>query len=111
MHVPAQISVTLNKNTVPGDRNAFAPGGVRIGTPALTSRGFTVKDFEQVAEFLHRGLQIALDIQKTTNAKNVAEFVVGIEGRADIAALKEEVEKFALSFPIPGFHGSAVTCT
>ena len=58
-----QIHITLNKNTVPGDRNAFAPGGVRIGTPALTTRGFTEADFEKVAEFLHRAVQIAVEIQ------------------------------------------------
>ena len=54
-HVLDMCSITANKNTVPGDKNAFKPGGIRLGSPALTSRGFTVSDFEQVADFIHSG--------------------------------------------------------
>jgi len=43
-------NVTINKNTVPGDKSAMVPGGIRMGAPALTSRGLMEKDFEQVAE-------------------------------------------------------------
>ena len=42
-------NVALNKNTVPGDKSAFIPGGIRMGTPALTSRGFEEEHFEYVA--------------------------------------------------------------
>lgn len=42
-------NMAANKNTVPGDRSALTPGGIRIGCPALTSRGFTEEDFEQVS--------------------------------------------------------------
>jgi hypothetical protein len=45
--------ITLNKNAVHGDKNAAAPGGVRLGTPALTSRGLGAQDFEQVAYLPH----------------------------------------------------------
>jgi Serine hydroxymethyltransferase len=47
-----RIHITLNKNTVPGDRSALSPGGVRIGAPALTTRGFKQSDFVKVADFL-----------------------------------------------------------
>jgi len=40
-------NLAANKNTIPGDVSAMVPGGVRMGTPALTSRGFTEEDFEQ----------------------------------------------------------------
>lgn len=40
--------IAANKNTVPGDVSALVPGGLRMGSPALTSRGFVEKDFEQV---------------------------------------------------------------
>jgi len=52
-----QISITANKNTCPGDKSALNPSGVRLGTPALTSRGFTASDFHKVAEFMHKGEQ------------------------------------------------------
>ncbi len=41
-------NIAANKNTVPGDKSALTPGGIRIGTPALTSRGFTEEDFVKV---------------------------------------------------------------
>jgi hypothetical protein len=50
--------ITLNKNAVFGDASALSPGGVRIGSPAMTSRGLLEADFEQVAEFLHRAMQV-----------------------------------------------------
>ena len=39
--------IAANKNTVPGDVSALVPGGLRVGTPALTTRGFTEADFEK----------------------------------------------------------------
>ena len=56
------VSIAINKNTVPGDKSAFIPGGIRVGTPALTSRGFDEAHFDQVAEFIHRGVGIAKEI-------------------------------------------------
>ena len=47
-------SITLNKNSVPGDTSAIVPGGIRIGTPALTTRGFQEADFVRVADFIDR---------------------------------------------------------
>merc|ERR1719253_1028265 len=44
--------IACNKNTVPGDKSAMVPGGLRLGTPALTTRGFVEADFEQVADFV-----------------------------------------------------------
>ena len=51
--------ITLNKNSVPGDKSAAVPGGVRVGTNSLTSRSMVEKDMEVVADFLHRAVQIA----------------------------------------------------
>ena len=39
-----EIHITLNKNTILGDKSAITPGGVRIGTPAVTTRGYLEKD-------------------------------------------------------------------
>lgn len=47
-----------NKNTVPGDVKAMVPGGLRMGSPALTSRGFVEADFDQVADFVDRAIKI-----------------------------------------------------
>jgi glycine hydroxymethyltransferase len=103
------VSITLNKNTVPGDRSALSPGGVRIGTPALTTRGFGEADFAAVADFLHRTSQLALAVQASTAkgaACTTAEFVAALAAPphdAAAVALRAEVNAFARKFPMPGF--------
>jgi len=99
------VCITLNKNCVPGDRSAVTPGGVRIGAPALTTRKMDENDFEQIAIFLDKSLKIALKIQEKSGPK-LKDFVALLDGNEDIEALKAEVNKFATSFPIPGFDPS-----
>lgn len=94
-------SITLNKNSVPGDVSAITPGGVRIGTCALTSRGFKETDFEQVAEYLHRAALIAVKVQATCG-KALAEFKEKMEADEEIKQLRKDVETFAQQFRMPG---------
>lgn len=96
------VSITLNKNCVPGDRSAVTPGGVRIGAPALTTRMMVEEDFEQIACFLDEALKIALKIQEQSGPK-LKDFVKLMEGNDEIEDLKKRVHKFATSFPMPGF--------
>ncbi|KAK9763413.1 glycine hydroxymethyltransferase shm1 [Basidiobolus ranarum] len=95
--------ITLNKNAVHGDVSAVTPGGVRIGTSALTSRSFKEEDFVKVGEFLHRAVQIALAAQAKAGSKLIKDFVVALEGDEELKNLKKEVQEFAMSFPMPGF--------
>ena len=53
-------SISINKNSVPGDQSALHPGGIRVGTAAITTRGMNVGDMQQVALFLDRALRIAI---------------------------------------------------
>ena len=108
-----ECCITLNKNSVFGDRSAVSPGGVRIGTPALTTRGFVEKDFEAVAALLHRAAQISVSINAGLAApKNMlADFKAALAtpGRAaELAALRADVEALASSFPMPGFDVSTM---
>mmetsp|Transcript_37410 Transcript_37410/g.116940 ORF Transcript_37410/g.116940 Transcript_37410/m.116940 type:complete len:252 (-) Transcript_37410:342-1097(-) len=96
------VHITLNKNAVPGDRSAVSPGGCRVGAPACTTRGMTEEHFVQIAEFMHRAVQISLAIQATAG-KKLRDFTAAIEGNADVAALKADVTAFASQFPMPGF--------
>jgi glycine hydroxymethyltransferase len=100
-------AITLNKNSVPGDQSAITPGGIRVGTPALTTRGFREADFVRVADFLDRGVKLALAMKADTPApgkmKDFAAYAAGAgAARADVAALREEVQAFARGFPMPG---------
>jgi len=97
--------ITVNKNSVPGDKSALVPGGLRLGAPALTSRGFEEDDFSRVVDFMDEGIQIAIEAKPKT--KKIVEFIEFInkdeETKKKIENLQNRVENFARGFPIPGF--------
>uniref|UniRef100_A0A452TIN7 Serine hydroxymethyltransferase n=1 Tax=Ursus maritimus TaxID=29073 RepID=A0A452TIN7_URSMA len=100
-------SIACNKNTCPGDKSALRPSGLRLGTPALTSRGLLEKEFQKVAHFIHRGIELTLQIQNDVGAKaTLKEFKEKLAGdekhQRAVRALREEVESFASLFPLPG---------
>jgi glycine hydroxymethyltransferase len=95
-------SITLNKNAVLGDKSALSPGGVRIGTPALTTRGLGEEHFRQVADFLHEAVQVALRIQET-NGKTLKDFEAAVTSSPEVRALRVKIQKFITQFPMPGF--------
>jgi len=99
--------ITLNKNAVFGDRNAQSPGGVRVGTPAMTSRGCLEADFVQIANFLERAVNIALEVQETSG-KLLRDFEKGLDGSAAIHELRADVEKWSGKFDMPGFDVSTI---
>jgi len=95
-------SISLNRNTVHGDVSALSPGGVRIGSPAMTTRGCMEADFVQVAVFLDRCCQIALAVQKE-KGKKLAEFEKGLgDDNKELMELRAEVEAWSLKFGFPG---------
>ncbi|KAG1328069.1 putative Serine hydroxymethyltransferase 7 [Cocos nucifera] len=94
--------ITLNKTPIYGDNGAISPGGVRIGTPAMTTRGCLEGDFEVIAEFLLRAAQIAGTIQKE-HGKLQKDFLMGLQNNKDVVELCNQVETFALQFAMPGF--------
>jgi len=94
-------SISLNRNAVHGDASALSPGGVRIGSPAMTTRGCTADDFKKIALFLDRCCQIALQVQKE-KGKKLKDFELGLVGNDAVNALKAEVEAWASSFGYPG---------
>lgn len=78
-----QIGLTMNKNAIPNDTEPpFRPSGLRLGTPAMTTRGLTEDHMEQIAEWMLQGIKHRDDAKK-------------------VASLKEEVVHFALQFPLP----------
>merc|ERR1719476_260309 len=62
-------SIVLNKNTIPGDKSAMNPNGLRVGTPAMTSRGLVEEDFARVGEFISEAVETAVDVQKESGPK------------------------------------------
>lgn len=99
--------IASNKNTVPGDTSALNPGGIRMGTPALTSRGFMEDDFAKVAEYFDRAVSIAMKLKGTEQGKKIKGFremcAVGPSVDPELVQLRKEVSEFASSFPTVGF--------
>jgi glycine hydroxymethyltransferase len=93
------VHITLNKNAVAGDTSAIVPGGVRIGSSALTSRSMSESDVEQVAEFLHRVVQIALKTQEEAGSKLLKDFTKTFEsGSGEAPKLIAELKKDVVAF-------------
>ena len=69
------VHITLNKNAVVGDVSALAPGGVRIGAPAMTSRGLQENHFEEIADMLHEA-----NFLKALYRRSVGPHTMCIEG-------------------------------
>ena len=99
--------IASNKNTIPGDKSALTPGGIRMGTPALTSRGFVEADFVQVANFFDRAVEIAVRLKGTDGGKKLKGFremcSVGPGVDPELEQLRADVSSFAESFPTVGF--------
>ncbi|KAL6177015.1 hypothetical protein ACLB2K_053647 [Fragaria x ananassa] len=94
--------ITLNKSAIFGDNGAFSPGGVRIGTPAMTTRGCVESDFETIADFLLRAAQITVSVQRE-HGKYQKELLKGLQNNKDIVELRSRVETFASQFEMPGY--------
>ncbi|KAH9958038.1 glycine hydroxymethyltransferase [Russula dissimulans] len=106
------VGITINKNVVFGDSSAQVPGGIRIGTAALTSRDMREDDLRTVADFLHRAVQLALLVQKESGSELLKDFVraatvpqEGKVGAQKVAELRREVREFARRWPLPGITG------
>ena len=82
-----KADITVNKNMVPFDsRSPFLTSGIRVGTPAITSRGFVEKDMEFIVNLIDMVL---------TNAANHLDLIKGTteEGREEYEALLDQVKK------------------
>lgn len=101
-------SISLNKNAVAGDKSALSPGGVRIGTPALTSRGFVEADFVEVGNLLHRAVQLALKVQGNVG-KKLKDFTPALLQEDELVALRRDVRALATCFPMYGLDTSGLS--
>ena len=93
-----EVEISLNKNSVFGDKSAISPGGIRIGTNALTTRGFVENDFIEVGKLLDETINLALKIQEG-GYKSLKDFNRNIENfRNEINDIKKKVNSLAENF-------------
>ncbi|XP_040173659.1 serine hydroxymethyltransferase isoform X1 [Anopheles arabiensis] len=105
-YILEEISIACNKNTVPGDKSALNPSGIRLGTPALTTRGLFEKDMQQVVEFIDRGLRLSKEIANVSGPK-LSDFKRILHEDSTFSEkvnnLRKEVEQYSEQFPLPGY--------
>lgn len=78
------VGISTNRNTIPGEtRSAFQTSGLRIGTPAVTTRGFKESDVVQVAQMMSRVIEAP-------------------EDEDVLAAVRKDVKELTSGFPVPG---------
>ncbi|EEB08744.2 serine hydroxymethyltransferase Shm2 [Schizosaccharomyces japonicus yFS275] len=101
------INISANKNTVPGDKSALIPHGLRLGTPACTTRGFNEQDFERVVDYIDQAValtkQINADAKKTGKNKlsDFKQFLGDGSQYPEIQRLKSEIGSWASGFEFP----------
>ncbi|XP_014271058.1 serine hydroxymethyltransferase isoform X2 [Halyomorpha halys] len=104
-YILEEVNIACNKNTVPGDSSAFNPSGIRLGTPALTTRGFVEEDMEKVVEYIVKALNIGVEAAKSAASPKLTDFkkVLSQPPLSDkVLSLKKEIEEFSEKFPLPG---------
>ena len=78
-----KAGITVNKNTIPHDpRKPFDPSGIRLGTPALTTRGMKEAQMKTVAWFIDRALS-------------------ALDDESELDMIHKEVKELCKSFPLP----------
>ena len=108
------VGVASNKNTVPGDKSAMKPGGLRMGSPAMTTRGLMPDDFVRIADVVDRAVAMSLhhskiakeeaEAKERKNPASVNAFneYLGDGGDfTDILQLRREVNDWIGTFSLP----------
>lgn len=86
VHILEMVNISINKNMIPFDpRKPMDPSGIRLGTPALTTRGLKERYMKTVAEFIDRAL-------------------INKDNEKELQKIRKEVKTFSLKFPVPGIH-------
>jgi glycine hydroxymethyltransferase len=83
-HAMEAVGISANKNMIPYDtRKPLDPSGIRLGTPAMTTRGMKELHMGKIVDFIDRAIRSR-------------------ESETELAKIKTEVEKMAEEFPVPG---------
>ncbi|RPB25487.1 serine hydroxymethyltransferase [Terfezia boudieri ATCC MYA-4762] len=98
-------NIACNKNSIPGDKSALTPCGLRIGTPAMTSRGFGNEAFIRVAGFIDTLIKLTIKIQSELpkEANKLKDFKAKVASGEveELEKIRQEVATWAKSFPLP----------
>ncbi len=95
------VGISVNKNTILSDKSAFSPNGIRIGLPAVTTRGLTEKEMEFLFDIFNECVKISQNIQINVG-KKLKDFIIELDNREELKKLKFKVKVYANIFKIKG---------
>ena len=88
------VGLTLNANALPTDKGgAFRPSGVRLGTPAITTRSLGTEEMKKLASWMKQVADLCVAAKSEDNLENYAK---------KFAAIRAEVKELVKKFPVPG---------
>lgn len=91
-----EVGLTLNANALPSDKGgAFRPSGVRLGTPAITTRGLGTEEMKKLAHFMKQVADICVS---ASSEDKLVDF------KKDLNTIHEEVKTLSGKFPVPGIN-------
>lgn len=94
-----QINIACNKNSIPGDKSALTPYGIRIGVPAMTTRGFGEDDYKRVSRYIVQAIDLCKKVQselpKEANKLKDFKAKVASEEVSEILELRKEISEWA----------------
>jgi glycine hydroxymethyltransferase len=95
-------NVSINKNMIATDKSAMSPSGIRLGTSAMTSRGFKNKDFKFVVYILHEIALLGLNIQAACHSTKLVDFEEECKNYTKkIDSIKSKVSIYCKKFKMP----------
>lgn len=102
-----RVGITVNKNTIPGEpSSAFYPSGIRLGTPAATTRGMRQPDMQRIAAWIAMVADAIKDYRLPTDQQSrsaaLRDFRRAIQENRHLEALRADVREFCLKFPVAG---------
>ena len=98
-------AIYANKNSVPGDTRPFVPAGLRLGAPAMTSRGFKEAEFIKIASLLDRAIKLTIKINQELVGQGktkLADFQAHVKSAQipEIASIRAEVQSWCEKYPL-----------
>mmetsp|Transcript_23474 Transcript_23474/g.26042 ORF Transcript_23474/g.26042 Transcript_23474/m.26042 type:complete len:329 (+) Transcript_23474:384-1370(+) len=98
-----KLLIYTNKNSIAGDKSPMNPGGVRLGTPAVTTRGMLEEEMKAIVDSLEKAITLSKNIQNKSGIK-LTDFLSALDSedfKEEIETYREEVKKLSLRFDVP----------
>ncbi|HVH30056.1 MAG TPA: serine hydroxymethyltransferase, partial [bacterium] len=102
-----RVGITVNKNTIPGEpSSAFYPSGIRLGTPAATTRGMRQPEMQRIAAWIAMVADAIKEYRLPTDQQSrsaaLRDFRRAIQQNRHLEALRADVREFCVKFPVAG---------